>query len=86
MTKSDSLPRIPDPPRPRREPMSKMEQYYYALLVHWYRHRKEPPTCDALAGLCRPVKSQTAVRTALLSLESKGYVRRNSNGRFEVIK
>lgn len=86
MTKPATLPKIPNPPRPAREPMTKMEQVYFAVLLHWYKHRDSPPSCDALAALCRPVKSNTAVRSALLSLESKGYVRRNSNGRFEVIK
>lgn len=86
MTKPASLPRIPDPPRPRRQAMTKMEQYYFALIVHWYKHRKEPPSTADLAGICRPIKSATAVRTAMLSLERKGYLERNEYGRFEVVK
>lgn len=65
--------------------MSKMEQVYYNLLCHWYKHRREPPRMTELANLCRPRKSTTAIRSALISLESKKYVLRNDEGRFEVI-
>lgn len=86
MTKPITQPKIPAPPRAAREAMTRMEQYYFSVLIHWYRYRKEPPSCEKLAALCRPVKSHTAVRTALLSLEAKGYVARNATGRFEVVK
>lgn len=86
MTNPVKQPKIPTPPRAAREAMTKMEQYYFSVLLHWYRYRKEAPTCDQLAALCRPVKSHSAVRTPMLSLEAKGYVRRNDRGRFEVVK
>lgn len=67
--------------------MTKQEQYYFAVLVHWYKHRPDqPPSIPDLCGLCRPRKSATAVRSALLSLESKGYCARNKDGYFEVVK
>jgi hypothetical protein len=62
-----------------------MEQIYLGVLAHWYRHRPGvPPSCDELAALCRPAKSHTAVRSALLAAEGKGYCRRNSDGKFEL--
>lgn len=83
--KNPTLPKIPPPPRPARETLSRREQYYMLVLMRWYEYRKEAPTCDQLAALCRPPRSNTAVRSALLSAESKGYVLRNKDGRFEVI-
>lgn len=85
MTKPASASKIPSPPRPKREPLTKKEQTYLAVLVHWYKHRDYAPSCDELADLCRPVRSYTAVRSALLGAERKGYCRRNSAGRFEVL-
>jgi hypothetical protein len=76
-----------------------MEQVYLQVLRHWYAHRPEPPRAQDIAEICRRDKSPllptgkkkprgwpsvTAVRSALLSLESKGYTRRNDAGRFEV--
>lgn len=86
MTKPAPLPRMPSPPRPQKQALTKMEQYYLAVLMHWYRYRPGiPPSCDKLGEVCRPRKSHTAVRSALLSLESKGYVLRNADGKFEVL-
>ncbi len=84
-------PKIPPPPRPAREPMTYAEAYYYRVLLYWYsfpvaRRGAESPPIPALAALTRPVRSMTAVRSALLALEAKGYVERNALGRFEVCK
>lgn len=83
----------------RRPQLSRMEQVYLQVLQHWYRHRTKSPTCEELAQICRRDRnpllptgkkkprgwpSVTAVRSALLSLEDKGYTRRNDEGRFEV--
>lgn len=85
MTKPDAS--VPAAARPQRQAMTVKEQYYYSVLLHWYRHRPgEPPSMPELAAICRPIRSGTAVRTALLALESKGYVRRNRHGKFEVCK
>ncbi len=86
VAKPSALPKIPPAPRAPREPMSRMESVYFGLLVHWYKHRKAAPSLDELAALCRPRKSRTSVRSALLSLESKGYVLRNEEGQFEVTR
>lgn len=101
MTKPAVLPTLPPPPRVARPRMTTMEQYYYAVLVHWYRHRDFSPTLEEIGDVCRLDKSRvtpvgsrkppgwpshTAVRSALLSLETKGYVARNPDGRFEVCK
>lgn len=78
--------KIPAVPRPEREPLSVKEQVYVSLLRHWYKHRpRTPPTMMDLVGLCRPRRSLTAIRAALLSAESKGHVKRNNAGRFEVM-
>lgn len=79
-------PRIPPVPKPARKPLTKMETVYIGVLRHWYKHAKRAPTIFELAALCRPRRSHTAVRNALLSAEDKGYVRRNDYGRFEVIE
>lgn len=79
------LPKIPPAPRAQRQTMTKMEQFYMKVLMHWYRHTERAPSCEELRGICRPVKSPTAVRSALLALESKGYVQRNAEGRFELV-
>lgn len=78
-----------------------MEAYYYAVLVHWYKHRANAPTLVDIGDVCRKDRSpktptgmrkpprwpsHTAVYSAFLSLETKGYVLRNSDGRFEVCK
>lgn len=80
------------------EPASRMEQIYLAALQRW--NGQTPPTMTAFAENCRlwpPLHTPTAklkrrgwpsvsaVRSALLSLEAKGYVRRNKQGRFQVI-
>lgn len=79
-----------------------MEALYLRALVHWYRHRTKPPTivqlCDLLRRSGRPGEaghqervsadwpSIGALRRGLVSLEAKGYIQRNSKGKFEVIK
>lgn len=77
---------IPPVPKPQREPMTKAETMYFAVLCHWYKHRDYAPTLNELGNLCRPRKSATAVRTRMLSLESKGYVARDDGGRFVVVR
>ena len=79
-----------------------MEDYYLRVLKHWYRFRRLPPSLDELRDLCRRSgrppdaghqalvaddwPSRRAVRRALLALEGKGYVRRNKQRKFEVIR
>jgi DNA-binding IclR family transcriptional regulator len=77
------------PPVPRAVP-SKMESWYLECLRVWTRKQKRAPWVHELAAWCR--KSQTAVYSALVSLEHKGYVRRvgedptvKANRRFEVV-
>lgn len=65
--------------------MTKMETMYFIVLAHWYKHRAYAPTLHELGNLCRPRKSPTTVRTALLSLESKGYVLRDKLGHFALV-
>ncbi len=65
--------------------MTRMESTYLALLVHWYTHRTEAPRLIDLSRLTRPNKTPSTIRAALLQLESKGYVRRNDDGRFEIV-
>lgn len=99
MTKPSELPPVGRPPRPEPTPM---EALYLRALVHWYRHRKEPPSLAELADLCRRSRrpgsagyetlvgrdwpSRRAVRRGLLALEEKGYTKRNDQGKFEVIR
>lgn len=98
MTKPTPLPPVAAVRRPQ---LSRMEQVYLAVLVHWYKHRAQAPRVEDLAEICRRERnpllptgkkkprgwpSVTAVRSALLSLEDKGYTRRNDEGRFEVIR
>ncbi len=85
MTKPNSNPDIPEVPRASRDPMTKREQIYVAVLAHWFRFRDRAPTMPELAKVCRPRRSLTAIRNALLQAEIKGWVRRNSQGRFEVV-
>lgn len=77
----------------RRPPMSVMEQHYISVLRDCID--RPAPSLSEFAERCRRRlrmfskrpgwPSRTAVRSALLSLESKRYVRRNNDGRFEVI-
>ena len=82
-----------------RPPLSRMDQVYLLVLRHWYAHRTEAPTILDIVGVCKRNRgsffqpgqrkprrwpSATAVRSGLLSLESKGYTKRNEQGRFEV--
>lgn len=83
MTKTAKIPNVP---RPDRDPLSKMEQVYLGVLRHWWKHRSRAPTIKELVKICKPVRSTTAIRAALLSAEAKGYTRRDDHGRFEVIE
>lgn len=68
---------------------TKMEAWYLAALVKWAKIKKRPPWVHELAGWLG--KSNTAVYSALVSLEHKGYVRRVGKGdtradrRFEAV-
>lgn len=66
--------------------MTLAEEYYLRVLVHWYKYRRKAPSLANLQTIVRPHKSRTAIRASLLSLERKGYVDRNKQGHFEVIK
>lgn len=79
-------PQLPPVPRPPREPMSIVEEYYYRVLLHWYAHRRAAPSLAALQKIVKPHRSRTAIRAGLLGLEQKRYVKRNTSGHFEVIK
>lgn len=79
-------PQIPPVPRLPREAMTPVEDYYYRVLLHWYRYRRAAPSLDALQKIVKPHRSRTAIRSGLLSLERKRYVKRNTSGHFEVIK
>lgn len=86
MTRPDPDPKIPAVSRAPREPLSSREQIYIAVLRHWYRYRGRAPSCMEIANLCKPRRSYGAIRAAFLSAEDKGYLRRNTDGRFEVIE
>jgi len=62
-----------------------MEAWYLESLRRWIVAKKEPPTVRELALLCK--RSLTATRSALLSLEYKGYVERGegTDRRFRVV-
>lgn len=77
--------RIPPVPRPKRPPITRMEAVYLGILQHWYAHRRDPPRLRDLSNLTKPRRTEPAIRAALLNLEDKGYVKRNSDGRFEVV-
>lgn len=79
-------PKIPPVPKPAREPMTVAEAYYFGILRHWYKYRRSAPSIPQLMPLTKPVMSMTAIRSALLALEAKGYVERNEHGRFEVVE
>lgn len=65
--------------------MTSKEQTYVAVLAHWYKHRKDPPSLPQLAALIRPPKSITAIRVALINAENKGYVKRDQYGQFRLV-
>lgn len=85
--------------------MTAMEQVYFAVVVHWYRHvpngqaptiadiraiarrhRRKLLSAEVLASKGRSWPSGTAMYSALLSLERKGYLRRDDGGKFSVIR
>ena len=61
------------PPVPGHLP-TKMEQWYLTALIKWIAVKKRSPYVNELAGWLG--KSNTAVYSALRSLEHKGYVER----------
>ncbi len=66
--------------------MTQMEDMYFRVLLHWWKHRDYGPTLRQLGNLCRPRKSPTAVRVCLLKLETKGYTTRDRSGHFLVVQ
>lgn len=71
-------------PPPSREELTTMERYYLEALRRWYRAYRTAPAIHELAHYCH--RSSSPVYAALLSMEYKGYVRRNADRRFEVVR
>jgi len=57
-----------------------MEQWYLACLGAWVEHYGTLPSVPQLSDWLG--KSGTAIRSALLALEAKGYTRRDPRGYF----
>lgn len=70
------------PPVPK-DPPAKMEAWYLSCLIRWTEWKKRPPSVAELADWCK--RSRTAVFSALVSLEHKGYLRRNAARKFVVL-
>ncbi|HEX6052763.1 MAG TPA: hypothetical protein VFZ21_26035 [Gemmatimonadaceae bacterium] len=101
MTKS-AEPRPVRPVPASRPALSSMETYYFRVLCHWYRFKRAAPSLGDLTDLCRRSgrppdagwdgittddwPSKNALRRGLLALECKGYAKRNTEGKFEVIR
>lgn len=84
MTKSPDQ-RVPPAPPPKREPLSRREAVYLDALKHWFKYRPGvAPRLKDLSSIIKPKRSTASIRAALCSAESKGYCRRNRDGRFEV--
>jgi hypothetical protein len=77
---------IPPIPKPKRQPLTRVEQVYLAALKHWFKHRGDPPSLNQLRSICRPVPSRTALRCGLVGAEAKGYCKRNKEGQFELVE
>lgn len=93
-------PAIPPVGPASRPALAPMEGYYLRALVHWYRHKREPPSLGDLADLCRRSGAPTlasgmsrprgwpsrrAIRFGLMGCVRKGYAKLK-DGKFEVIK
>lgn len=63
--------------------MSTMERWYLECLLIWTHHKGRSPMLRELAKWCR--KSNTAVYSALVSLEHKGYLTRDKERRFVIV-
>lgn len=78
-----------------------MEALYLRALLHWYRYKRQPPKLREMCDLLRRSGAPTTPRgirkargwpsiralyRGLIALETKGYARRNNQGRFEVIR
>lgn len=87
MSKSDV--KIPAVPKVKRQPMTPREARYYQVLVHWYMHRPNiPPSLEDLRVLLARAgehRTKAPIYMALCCLETKGYVARNNQGKFEVV-
>lgn len=99
MTSPADLPPVIPASRPALNPI---EALYLRALMHWYRFKRKPPSLGQLAELLRrsgrPSEggrgrrpgchwpSRRSVYRGLLALETKGYTKRNDQGKFEVIK
>jgi hypothetical protein len=70
------------PPDPARQP-TRMEWWYLTCLRTWCKRKKHAPAVHELAGWLG--KSSTAVYSALVALEHKGYVGRagKTNARYD---
>lgn len=99
MTAPADLPPVIPAARPALNPA---EALYLRALVHWYRFKRKSPSLAQLAELLRrsgrpseggrgrpPGRhwpSRRSVYRGLLALETKGYTKRNDQGKFEVIR
>lgn len=99
MTKSAAIPPVDAAPRPA---LTEMETYYLRVLAHWYRFKRAAPSLADLVDLCKRSgpppgargpqtrgkawPSRRPIYKALRACENKGYVRRNDEGKFEVIR
>lgn len=71
----------PKPPAPRNRPITPMEAWYLQCLELLAAYLKRPPSITELANYCD--RSITPCYTALVSLQTKGYVIKNRDKRFE---
>jgi hypothetical protein len=99
VTKSSAIPPVGSTARPA---LTAMETYYLRVLAHWYRFKRAAPSLADLVDLCRRSGPPPGARgpqtrgrgwptrrpiyVALCACENKGYVRRNNEGKFEVIR
>lgn len=80
--------KIPAVPKAKRLPMTPREARYFQVLAHWYRYRVDPPSIEDLRLILAKAgehRTKAPIYTALCCLETKGYVRRDDAGKFEVI-
>lgn len=60
-----------------------MEAHYLQALTIWTQYMGRSPALHELAAYCK--RTRSPVYGALVSLEHKGYVRRNPARQFEVV-